>query len=184
MYPPRRPVGHWRTAIHGSTIRFVSGRPRLVVFASVAALALGGCGDDDGGSGSSYGGGQSSTPKNVVATIEVKETEYALNPANPGVEDAGKVAFEVTNAGKIGHALEIEGPKGEQETDEIAPGETAKLTVDMGKPGKYTWYCPIADHEQQGMTGSVFIAYDKVKGTDQPRKKGEAGPGSDGHGGY
>lgn len=34
------------------------------------------------------------------------------------------------------------------------------------------------------MTGSVFIAFDKAGQTDQPRKEGEAGPGSDGHGGY
>ncbi|MBA3359177.1 MAG: cupredoxin domain-containing protein [Thermoleophilaceae bacterium] len=142
---------------------------------------------------SSSGGGQAGkesadapkpTPKNVVATIEVEETEYELNPANPGVEDAGKVAFEVTNAGKIGHALEVEGPEGEVKTKEIAPGDTAKFTADLSKPGKYKWYCPIADHEEQGMTGSVFVAFDKAGQTDQPRKKGEAGPGSDGHGGY
>jgi len=139
---------------------------------------------------SSSGGGQAGkesadapkpTPKNVVATIEVEETEYELNPANPGVEDAGKVAFEVTNAGKIGHALEVEGPNGEAKTKEIAPADTAKLTAELSKPGKYAWYCPIADHEQRGMKGSILVG---DAGTDQPRKKDEAGPGSDGHGGY
>jgi len=139
---------------------------------------------------SSSGGGQAGkesadapkpTPKNVVATIEVEETEYELNPANPGVEDAGKVAFEVTNAGKIGHALEVEGPNGEAKTKEIAPADTAKLTAELSKPGKYAWYCPIADHEQRGMKGSILVG---DAGTDQPRKNGEAGPGSDGHGGY
>ena len=164
----------------------------------LAVLATAGCGDDNGGSGSSYGGDQASSEqsdrtstetvkpaaKGTVATIEAELTEYELDPANPGVQDAGKVAFEVTNAGKIAHALEVEGPKGDRETDDIEPGKTATMTVDMSKPGKYKWYCPIADHEEQGMTGSVFIAYDKVNQTDQPRTEGEAGPGADGHGGY
>ena len=153
------------------------GAPRLALFAVLAALALAGCGDDDdSGSGSSYGGGgagteeatetsretTTATPKDVVATIEVDLTEYKLDPLNPGVQDAGKVAFEATNAGEIPHALEVQGPRGEAKTKEIAPGDTATFTADLGKPGKYKWYCPIGDHEQQGMTGSVFIAYDKV----------------------
>lgn len=167
--------------------------PRLLLFAVVATLALAGCGDDDdsGSRSSSYGGGATSeesttaakpAAKDVVATIEVEETEFKLDPANPGVQDAGKVAFEVTNAGKIPHALDVEGPKGEQETDEIAPGETANLTVDMSRPGKYKWYCPIGNHEQQGMTGYVFIAFDKVKQRGQRPEDDQAA--SDGHGGY
>ena len=93
-----------------------------------------------------------------MATIEVEETEYELNPANPGVESAGLVKFEVTNAGKIGHALEVEGPDGEVETEEIAPGDTATLEADLNKPGSYRWYCPIGDHADQGMDGQILIA--------------------------
>jgi plastocyanin len=170
------------------------------MFAVVATLALAGCGDDDSdsGSGPAYGGGadteESTTStgaakgaagpvaKDVVATIEVEETEFKLDPANPGVQDAGHVAFKVTNAGKITHALEVEGPKGEQETRQIAPGTSALLFVDMSKPGKYKWYCPIGNHEQQGMTGNVFIAYDKVK--QSGKRPEDDGPASDGHGGY
>jgi len=167
----------------------VSGASRFALSAATIALALGGCGDDEKSSGSSDGGGQAGSeskpaPKDEVATIEVEETEYELNPSDPRVGGTGTVAVEVTNAGKIGHALEVEGPEGEVKTKEIAPGDTAKFTADLSKPGKYKWYCPIADHEEQGMTGSVFVAFDKAGQTDQPRKKGEAGPGSDGHGGY
>lgn len=161
------------------------------------ALAVAGCGDDDENSGAdSQDSGSASSQttttedtgppaKGVVATIEVEETEFKLDPANPGVQDAGKVAIEATNAGKFPHAIEVEGPKGEQETDEIAPGKTAKLTVDLSKPGKYKWYCPIGDHEQRGMKGSIFIAFDKADQTDQPPEEDEKGAGSDApSGGY
>ena len=161
---------------------------RLALCSATAALALAGCGDDEAESGSSEETATTSTraakppAKGVVATIEVELTEFELNPLNPGVQDAGKVAFEATNGGKVAHALEVEGPKGEVKTKEIAPGDTATFTADLGKPGKYKWYCPIGDHEQEGMTGHVFIAYDKIDQPDQPRE--DDGPGSDGHGGY
>jgi len=110
-----------------------------------------------------------------VATIEVTETEYELNPRNPRVEEAGVVEFEVTNAGEIAHALEVEGPEGEVETEEIAPGDTATMTADLGRPGAYKWYCPIADHEDRGMVGRVFVAGGRRAGGD-----GSGGGGSGG----
>jgi len=119
--------------------------------------------------------------KDVVATVVVEETEYKIDPSDPRVAGTGTVAFEVTNAGKTGHALGVEGSDGEVETEEIAPGDTATLTADLSKPGRYSWYCPVADHEQRGMTGSILVG---DEGTDHPREEGEKGPGSDGHGGY
>ena len=175
------------------------GAPRLALLVAAAALALTGCGDDDESSGAdSQDSGSASSQttktepagppaKGVVATIEVDLTEFKLDPVNPGVQDAGKVAIEATNAGKFPHAIEVEGPKGDKETDEIAPGKTAKLTVDLSKPGKYKWYCPIGDHEQRGMTGSIFIAFDKVNQTDQPpeeEEKDDDSGNSGGSGGY
>ncbi len=152
--------------------------PRRLITAclAAAALALAACGDDDergtveqsGGSTSTTGAETTGTPTTTsgseqptgdpVATIEVEETEYELNPANPGVESAGLVKFEVTNAGKIGHALEVEGPDGEVETEEIAPGDTAMIEADLNKPGSYRWYCPIGDHADQGMDGQILVA--------------------------
>jgi len=143
----------------------------------VGALNLAACGDDErgtveqsGGSSTSTTGtetsGTTSSPTTTsgsedgkpVATVEVEETEYELDPANPRVQSAGLVKFEVTNAGKIGHALEVEAPDGEVEIEEIAPGDTATLEADLSKPGKYRWYCPIADHEERGMEGQILVA--------------------------
>ena len=169
------------------------------------ALALAACGDDDRGSVEQSGSATGTTgatatettgetgtetlgskePKgDPVATIEVKETEYELNPPNPGVEDAGLVAFEVTNAGKIAHALEVEGPNGEAETDRIAPGKTAKMTVDLGEPGTYKWYCPIADHEDRGMVGEILIAGGGDGGSAPEEESEDESEDSGSSGGY
>lgn len=138
----------------------------VATFVVTAILAA--CGEDREPSDESSGGAETSTngtsrepaapTGKVVATVEVEESEYRLTPPNPEVEEAGVVEFKVTNAGEIGHALEVEGPEGEVETEEIEPGGKATLKADLGKPGRYLWYCPIADHEKRGMKGEILVA--------------------------
>ena len=57
-------------------------------------------------------------------TVAIAETEYKLDPSDPTVK-AGSVTFDVTNDGTITHNLEIEGNGVEEDTDDLAPGESA-----------------------------------------------------------
>lgn len=114
-----------------------------------ATLALAACGGGDDDSGASDG--------EPVATVKLEQTEYRFDPAVPKVEGVGVVKIEVTNSGKIGHALEVVGPEREFEVEAIAPGETATLEADLGEPGFYKWYCPIADHDDRGMIGAISV---------------------------
>lgn len=140
------------------------------VVGALAALAAG-CGEDREGSVDQSGGSTSTTGTGTtdtrttpavggapVARIAVRETEYALDPQNPRIARAGVVSFAVKNAGKVLHALEVEGPSGEVETKGIDPGASATLEVDLSKPGKYEWYCPIDDHKGRGMKGTITVA--------------------------
>ena len=160
---------------------------RRLAAASISALilALAACGDDDEGrvdvSGGTDTAGTTTTGTSTekaapagapVATVRVAETEFRLSPANPSVAKTGVVEFRIRNVGKIAHALEVEGPEGEVETEEIAPGSSETLKADAGK---YTWYCPIGDHEARGMKGQITVA---------GGEGGARGPGSDAHGGY
>ena len=125
-----------------------------------SSAALGACGGDDettstattsaatGASGATSGGAEALT---------VSETEYALDPADPSVE-AGTVTIEATNDGEIAHSLEVEGPSGEEELPEdLQPGDSGTLEVDLSEPGTYKWYCPIGNHEQEGMVGEITV---------------------------
>jgi uncharacterized cupredoxin-like copper-binding protein len=116
---------------------------------SLLALAVAGCG---GGGGSkeqaASGGGK---------TITIKETEYKLTPAKVTVASTGSVTFEATNDGQVDHALEVEGNDVEEETETISPGSSAKLTVDLSKPGTYEVYCPIDNHRQMGMEATLVV---------------------------
>jgi len=148
--------------------------PALALLAG--ALALAGCGSDDNGddsapaASSGGGGGQ---------TVKLSATEFKFTPSDPSVDKAGKVTFDVSNDGSVDHALEVEGPNGEVETEPIAAGQSAKLTVDLSKPGKYEMYCPIGNHKEMGMKGTVTIA-----GGSGSSGGGSEDSSSGGNGGY
>ena len=124
------------------------------------AFALAACGDDDDdGAGRDAGATATETTEAGGATsVDVTETEFEIDPANPRIDRPGTVTFRVRNAGRVPHALEVEGPTGEVETDVIDAGASATLRVDLSRPGTYEWYCPVGDHESRGMKGEITVA--------------------------
>jgi uncharacterized cupredoxin-like copper-binding protein len=148
---------------------------RLALLAGLAVV-LAGCGGSSGGSKTaaapSGGGGQ---------TIQVKEAEYKLTPSSLTVSKPGKVTFEVTNAGQIDHALEVEGNGVEEETETISPGSSAKLTVDLSKNGTYEVYCPIDGHRAMGMEAKLVVGGGSAGGggttTTETKTKSSGGYG-------
>ena len=130
-----------------------SGASLVALPVTVAALMFAsGCGGDDdktasGGSSPSAGG----------QTVSVSETDYELDPSDPTVQP-GTVSFRVTNDGGDDHNLEVEGPEGEEELEQdIGPGESDTLTVDLSKPGRYEFYCPVDGHRDLGMEGEITV---------------------------
>jgi plastocyanin len=114
----------------------------------VTAMALAGCGGDDGTSGASSG---------ARATIEVHLSEFTLDPSRVSVDTPGTYTFKAVNDGQFVHALEVEGHGVEEETEDIQPGESAEFTVDLAEAGDYELYCPVDDHRAMGMDGSVDV---------------------------
>jgi uncharacterized cupredoxin-like copper-binding protein len=165
---------------------------RLIGVVAVAAgVLLGGCGsDDDGGSSGSSAQKKETTSSGgsgAGATVKLSESEFKIDPANPKVAKAGKVKFEVTNDGQIVHALEVEGPGEEAETEQIQPGQSATVTVDLSKAGTYEMYCPVGNHRQQGMEGKVVVAgggSGTTKSEDDKGGEDDSGGGGGGGGGY
>jgi uncharacterized cupredoxin-like copper-binding protein len=127
---------------------------RKVTLASLAVLALAGCGS------SSSASKPSSTPAPRAAaggTVPVaadpggalKFTTDALTAK------AGAVTFTFTNASQTPHAFEITGHGVDQATDVITASH-ANLTATL-KPGKYTFFCPVPGHRQAGMQGTLTV---------------------------
>jgi uncharacterized cupredoxin-like copper-binding protein len=135
-----------------------------------AALTLAACG---GGGGTSNESQQGSA---VVQTVQISEKEYSLTPSSVTVSKPGTVEFQVTNDGQITHAFEIEGNGVEEETEDIEPGQSATLRVDLSKEGSYEMYCPIDGHKDQGMKGSVTLGTGPA-GTTTTGTTTSSGPG-------
>jgi|GEM_PF-1561801 len=96
-----------------------------------------------------------SLERNVTARL----TEWAIGLSRDTVP-AGDVSIQVMNAGTRPHALEVEGRGIERETQPIAPGATATLTVRL-EPGTYEVSCPVdeegPDHDERGMRATLVV---------------------------
>lgn len=86
--------------------------------------------------------------------VEVRLAGYQINM--PTSVAAGPTTFRIVNEGSRVHGFEIEGQGIEKKVEEIEPGQTATLDVDL-QPGRYTVYCPVADHEEKGMTMPLVV---------------------------
>ena len=148
---------------------------RLVLVAVLvfAALLLSACGSEDGGDEEDDAAGGES--------VELVATEFAFDPAEVDVEP-GETTFTVSNEGEFPHALEIEGNGIEEETEELGPGESGSLTVDL-EPGEYELYCPVGDHRDQGMVGTLVVG-GAAAGAGTGTTTGETDSGSDDPYGY
>jgi plastocyanin len=170
-------------------------RAGLVGGLIVMALVVPGCGGDDDEESAGTTTAETATEERKqatgapVTTVRIKETEFKLDPARPRVTRAGVVEFVVANSGGTVHALEVEGPEGEAETKLLQPGNSARLKVDLSKPGTYTMYCPVGNHRQQGMEGKVSVAGGGTGGaasgeSETETEKGEDESGAGGGSGY
>jgi uncharacterized cupredoxin-like copper-binding protein len=139
--------------------------PRLssIVTAVVAVAAMGafaaGCGGGDDNSTSTAASATTTAAQGGAggSSVDVSETDFKLNPSDPKVK-AGQVTFNVSNHGQTVHSLEVEGPNGEEELpSDLSPGQSGVLSVDLSKPGKYEFYCPIGNHKQLGMKGEITV---------------------------
>jgi plastocyanin len=154
---------------------------RVALLALFAVLALTACGSSSSESGTTgqAAGGQA---------VAISETEFKLDPSSVQVDPAGTVTFRVTNDGAVDHALEVDGQGVEEETETIKPGESAELTVDLSKEGSYEIYCPIGNHRDMGMEGTLTVGAAMGGGstgtgsTGTTEDEGSTTSGDDGYG--
>jgi plastocyanin len=140
----------------------------LALLLALAAIAVVGCGGSDDSSSSAAdtstseeaagGGGGGGSSGGSAQTLNVSETDFKLDPAEPTV-DAGQVTIKATNDGQTTHSIEVEGNGIEEQElpNDLAPGDSGEMTVDLSKPGIYEWYCPIANHRDLGMEGEITV---------------------------
>ncbi|MFI8822837.1 plastocyanin/azurin family copper-binding protein [Streptomyces sp. NPDC053431] len=125
----------------------------LVAGALTALLAA--CGDSGGD-----GGGTAPPPKPTTTAgatqVNADLADFRITLSRQSF-DPGRYAFVAKNTGQHQHALEIEGPGGENKTRTLQPGESTTLTVTLAS-GTYTVYCPVDGHKDRGMKTEITVA--------------------------
>jgi plastocyanin len=126
----------------------------LATLLAVLALAVAGCGSGDestknagSGSGASGGGQQ-------LALAAPEDGSLTFDPKELGAK-AGTVTINFDNPSTAQHAVQIEGNGVDEASDTVAKDKTS-VTADL-KAGTYTFFCPVGDHRQQGMEGTLTV---------------------------
>jgi hypothetical protein len=88
--------------------------------------------------------------------LAVQMTEFHL--ALPSTTlTAGSYTFNAVNAGRVVHALAIDGPGvNDLRTGAVEPGASAPLSVTLA-PGSYDLYCPVGNHKALGMNLTLTV---------------------------
>jgi plastocyanin len=111
---------------------------------ALAALALGGCGGPEPPAEANGG------------RVEIELDDFLIRPQNVRAP-AGRLTFDVSNHGRLGHNFRVRGRDGEPVAIKtLLPGHSASETVRL-RPGEYKLLCTVANHEQLGMTGRLVV---------------------------
>jgi plastocyanin len=119
---------------------------------AAAALALGGCGDEE-------------PVRADGRTLRVELDEFRILPQN-SVVSAGRLRIVGTNIGRLPHNVKV--VRLDEEDREAPPteiggtgtaqsGETATFTFEDIKPGEYRIVCTITNHDDLGQYGKLIV---------------------------
>ena len=137
----------------------------------LVAFAAAGCGDDDddgggggssgGGGGGAYGGGgggsNDAQAKGGQTLKLVADPNGALKFDKTSLSaKPGKVSIVLDNPSSVPHAIEVEGNGVEEEGETVTDGGVSKVSADL-KAGTYEYYCPVGNHEAEGMKGTLTV---------------------------
>lgn len=118
-----------------------------------AVLAACGGGGNGGGSSSDNNSTGNGTSAGTQVTAELSDFHIKLSTEK---FQAGEYTFTAKNTGSHDHALEIEGPGGENRSKTVEPGQSTTLTVTL-KSGSYEVYCPVDGHKDLGMKTDITV---------------------------
>jgi len=69
---------------------------------------------------------------------------------------SGAVTITMNNPSSVPHGIAVEGNGVDKDGQIVNSGGTSTVSVSL-KPGKYTFYCPVDSHRQQGMEGTLTV---------------------------
>ena len=127
------------------------------LIAVLAALAF--------ASGCGAGDESTATSGTVGDRIEIVATDFAFEPETVNVSEPGEYTFRLANRGGTAHALHVEGGSVSEATEEVAPGKSTEIRLTL-QAGTYRLVCPVGNHADRGMTGTLDVGSTGGAGDD------------------
>ena len=149
-------------------------RTLALALATVVALAAG-CGGSTSSSGTSSPSGGSGGGGGKKITIV--EKEFSLSPSSVRISAPGTYTIDGVNKGTTSHAIAIDGQGIDKRGATVRPGGTSTITVDITKPGHYELFCPVGNHRQLGMNGTLTLGGSGSGGGSTGTTTGQSGGG-------
>ena len=133
----------------------------LTLIATLAVLAVAGCGGDDENSASSS---SESTPTATEAsggggqniTIAADPNGALTFDTTTLTGKPGKSTITMDNPSDIPHAVEVEGNGVNFEGEVVGKGGKSVASGDV-KAGTYDFFCPVGNHRAEGMEGKLTV---------------------------
>jgi plastocyanin len=90
------------------------------------------------------------------SAITMTASEFAFQPTTVTAAP-GTVTFNLQNGGQFPHNIQIDGMANSVFADNLTSGQSASATVTLA-PGTYTFWCPVSNHRERGMEGTLTVA--------------------------
>ena len=91
-------------------------------------------------------------------TIEMQAGSYGFEPNNIEALEGDRIEFTITNTADKAHNFTLVDPQGSPvQTVELPPNMPVPVTVILGLPGKYRFYCDKPFHALLGMKGQIIV---------------------------
>lgn len=89
------------------------------------------------------------------STVHIAQKDFELDPDNVTAK-AGTVTFVLRNEGRYTHDFRVEGQGIDEKGPKVGSGRSLEWQIAL-KPGEYRISCPVSNHADRGMVGSLTV---------------------------
>jgi LPXTG-motif cell wall-anchored protein len=121
--------------------------------------------------------------QDTTVNVTLGMSEFKFEPAELDVPLNTTVTFSVTNTGDFPHNVTFVAPDGTETNlfaENLTTGQSATGTFTFNAAGEWRMYCPVGEHEEQGMVGTVRVAAAGVEAAQQTEATPTATPAPSG----
>jgi plastocyanin len=94
-------------------------------------------------------------PDVPAGPVVIALKDFSLNPDSITVK-AGNIVFVLKNEGRYTHDFRVEGQGIDEKSPRVSAGRERQWEMTL-QPGEYRISCPISNHDERGMVGTLVV---------------------------